>query len=199
MAGVVLLTTLAACSSGDAEPSAQASATVSTAPATTTTTDPYAVPAVINAAYVNRVLAGLDAVSGDVIRLILRTRTFPPEGFDRLKSIYGTDAQLDRILDSLSRDIAQGMSGYRPDPGNKITRVAEILSATPTCIFARVERDYTPVASGPAPTSDLQWIALKPADPSRDVGGYNSVTWAYVYEGFERGRVAPETSPCAGS
>ena len=35
--------------------------TLATVPAPTTTTNPYAVPAVIDAAYVNRVLAGLDA------------------------------------------------------------------------------------------------------------------------------------------
>ena len=38
--------------------------TLATVPAPTTTTNPYAVPAVIDAAYVNRVLAGLDAADG---------------------------------------------------------------------------------------------------------------------------------------
>ena len=39
-----------------------------TVPQATTTTDPYAIPTVIDEAYVNRVLAGLDHAVGDVTR-----------------------------------------------------------------------------------------------------------------------------------
>jgi len=64
---VAVLMTLAACKeSGSASPPVNG-ATVPTAAPTTTTTNPYAVPQVIDAAYFNRVLAGLDAVEGDVV------------------------------------------------------------------------------------------------------------------------------------
>ncbi|MFN2504089.1 MAG: hypothetical protein ABR540_07650, partial [Acidimicrobiales bacterium] len=46
------------------------SATVGTEAPSTTSADPYAVPAVIDEAYVNRVLAGLDAAVGEVVRLV---------------------------------------------------------------------------------------------------------------------------------
>ena len=41
-----------------------------TVPQGTTTTNPYAVPPVIDEPYVNRVLAGLDQGVGDIVRLV---------------------------------------------------------------------------------------------------------------------------------
>jgi len=84
--GVALL--LGACSgsgagsdgAASALPSATSSRPAATAPAaapgpTTTTApaDPYAVPEVIDAAYVNRVLAALYAIDGDTTREVLAT------------------------------------------------------------------------------------------------------------------------------
>jgi len=185
---------LAACSS--AEPADDVpSATVPTAPATTTTTDPYAVPAVIDEAYVNRVLAGLDAAVGDVVRMVVRTRTIPREGVQRLKAVYGTDAQLDQILDSLSRDVARGLPGYRTDPGNKLTLVTELVATSGSCIFAKVERDFNAVSANPVPNA-VHWVVLKPRDANRDPDSINAVGWVLVYEGFEEGR-KPPVNPCA--
>ena len=59
---VALALLLTACSSGHRVPTAQVR------PAPPTTADPYAVPAVIDIAYVNRVLAALDQVDGDATR-----------------------------------------------------------------------------------------------------------------------------------
>jgi hypothetical protein len=193
---VVGLLALAACSS--AEPAAQVpSATVTTAPATTATTDPYAVPAVIDAAYVNRVLAGLDAVNGDVVRLIVQSRTIPKEAYDRLRAIYQANELLDRILDTFSQDVAFRLSTYRMDPGNMRSTVTEVLSASTSCIYAKVSRDYSSVAAGPAPTDDVQWVGLRPLDLSHDPARYNGTGWAYTYEGYRPGRLPPSSSPCA--
>ncbi|HTJ77208.1 MAG TPA: hypothetical protein VL337_17755, partial [Acidimicrobiales bacterium] len=54
LAAMLLLTACSPKSTGAATPSA----TVATEPARTTTTGPYDIPPVIDAAYVNRVLAG---------------------------------------------------------------------------------------------------------------------------------------------
>src|SRR5205085_10070389 len=59
-----------------------------TVPVATTTTNPYAVPEVIDEAYVNRVLAGLDAAVGDMLRLVVSARTIPPEALERLRALY---------------------------------------------------------------------------------------------------------------
>ena len=135
---------LVACSDG--MPAAQPSATVGTGPPRTTTTDPFAVPPVIDSAYLNRVLAGLDAAVGDVVRMIVRTKTIPREGYDRLRAVYGTDSLLQLKIDSLQRELRDGLPGYRlPEPGDKVSLVREILSAGGQCAFARDRQGPDPL------------------------------------------------------
>jgi hypothetical protein len=196
VAAILLLTALAACSSSsDADRGSAAANTVATEPAPTTTTNPYAVPAVIDAAYVNRVLAGLDAELGHVTRLIVGTRTIPPEAYDRLRSVYGADDWLQLRLDSFQSDMRRGFAGYLSEPGNPRTTVVELISVSTTCIFARVKRDYSAVGPGATSSSERNWIGLRPVDPSRDPKGYNTTRWAFSYDGFPPDRSAPP-NPC---
>ncbi len=113
---------------------AQPGATLGTEPPRTTTTAPYAVPAVIDVAYITRVITGLDALKGDVTRLVINSKTIPREAFDRLKAMYA-DAGLNRELDSYARDLADGLQGYRESPGNKRSAVKDI-SVSPACVFS---------------------------------------------------------------
>jgi hypothetical protein len=172
-------------------------ATLGTAAPTTTTTDPYAVPNPIDAAYVNRVLAGLDGVLGDALRLVVASRTIPREAADRIKSLYGTDQLLNVKVDGLSVDVAKGLPTAKPQPGNVKTTVVDLLSAKPTCIYAKVARDYSATTTSPLPSLATQWVAVVPLDPRRDPSLFNPTRWAYIYEGFERGFVAPTQDPCA--
>lgn len=191
------LTASAACSGGGSgsNGSAGTNPTLATEPPRTTTTNPYAVPAVIDAAYVNRVLAGLDAVNGDIVRLVVRSRTIPREAYDRLRAIYGTDEWLQLQIDSFQSDLRKGLPGYRPEPGNAITTVTQIKSIKPACIFAQVNRDYSAVGTNSTP-SDTQWVALRPLDTARDPAGYNRTSWALTYEGYTPTRSQPP-DPCA--
>jgi len=169
---------------------------VGTEPATTTTTNPYAVPAVIDAAYVNRVLAGLDAVVGDAVRIVVATRNLPPEALDRLRAVYAEDERLQREIDGAQRDLRNGFANIRPNPGNKLTKVTELITATPACIFGRVRRDYSLVSTNTLPGLEDQWVGLKPIDPSRDRNRYNPTPWVFVYDGFPKDRSRPP-DPCA--
>lgn len=106
LAALALLAS-AACSDGGgaSKGSAGANPTLATEPPRTTTTNPYAVPAVIDVAYVNRVLLGLDAAVGDIVRLIIQTRNIPPEALDRLSAVYAEPNRLQRSIDGFQRDI----------------------------------------------------------------------------------------------
>lgn len=194
MLAVVIM--IAGCRSG-ADPGPTAGNTVPTEPPrTTTTADPYAIPTVIDAAYVNRILAGLDAAMGDVARMVIETRTIPREALDRMRALYGNDDWLQRTIDAFQGDIRRNFSNYKANPGNKTSEVTQVLSATPSCIFVRVTRDFTAVSSSPPYTSDL-WVALRPVEPARDPRRLNPTTWAFVLEGYREGRLQP-TDPCQG-
>ena len=176
-------------------PNSLPSATVGTAPAQTTTTNPYAIPVVIDAAYVGRVLDGLDALKGDVTRLVVTSKTIPREAFDRLQAMYTSDDLLNRELSSYSKDLADGLSGYRSNPGNKRSTVREMITITAQCLYVRVDRDYSAVGIN-GTTGRAEWIALRPLDRSRDPNNYNPTGWAYLYEGFTQQRTQPAQNPC---
>lgn len=192
----LLLAASAACHASSAQKVSGPTATVATEPAPTTTTNPYAVPPVIDAAYVNKVLAGLDAIRGDVTRQILAAHTIPRDAYDRMRAIYGDDNWLQLRIDSFQSDIRRNFAGYSATPGNQVTTVVQLLSRDSTCIFARVRRDYSAIGPGASTTSDQNWVALKPLDESRDPGGYNATSWALVYDGFPEDRSEP-SNPCA--
>src|SRR5436190_6941422 len=86
VAVAVAIATLAACGGEKGVARVEPHATVPTAPPTTV--DPYAVPPTIDAAYVNKVMEGLDAAVGDIVRLVIRTRDISPEVIDRLNALY---------------------------------------------------------------------------------------------------------------
>ncbi|MDQ2826385.1 MAG: hypothetical protein M3Y04_05430, partial [Actinomycetota bacterium] len=121
----VALATLAlvvpvACSPSSAE-KAGPTATVATEVPTTATTNPYAVPPVIDAAYVNRVLAGLDAAVGDALRLVYGSHNISLAALDRLRAVYATQDILQFTIDGLQLDMDSGFKTYRPSPGNRQT------------------------------------------------------------------------------
>jgi hypothetical protein len=164
----------------------------------TTTTDPYAVPPVIDAAYVNRVLEGLDGVMGDVVRIMHRTRDLPPEVIDRLEAIYLDRETINLHLASLQDDLRNNFAGYRENPGNKRSSVDAMLDVSPSCIFVRVKRDYSQVGTNVGADAKIEWIGLKPSDPRRASGQYNPTPWMIALEGFQaRGNEPP--NPCTAA
>jgi hypothetical protein len=164
---------------------------VATEPPRTTTTNPYAVPAVIDAAYINRVLAGLDSAVGDVLRIVVSSRTIPPEAFDRLKALYASADAMQIVLDGFQLDMRRNFAGYTSTPGNKRSTVTQVISARPNCIFVRVDRDYTAVSPSALASADVQYIGIVPLDSARDPNRYNPTPWAFFYEGFPRDRSQP--------
>lgn len=194
----MLAAALAGCSpDGD---SAFPTATVGTEPPRTTTTNPYAVPTIIDAAYVNRVLEGLDAVKGDIVRTIVREKTIPYEIAVRLQSLYIDKDAWQLVIDGFQKDLQAGLTGYpetRPEtPGNKRTTVTKILSATESCVFAEVERDYSPFGSTARQTKGTLWVGVRPLDRARYSVEQNPTNWGYVLEGFTPDRTQPQ-DPCS--
>ena len=59
-----------------------------------------------------------------------------------MKSVYADQERVQRSIDGFQRDIRQGFSGYKVNPGNKLSLVLELISADRVCIFAKVQRDF---------------------------------------------------------
>jgi len=152
---VALALLLTACSSGHRVPTAKVR------PAPPTTADPYAVPAVIDVAYVNRVLAALDQVNGNATREAVRAKALTPEFMADLRAVYEGVA-LEQELKVWSITAQRAFAGFSAAPGNRRTTVIALTTATPACVFVKTHRDYS--AATPSPGPDLpHYITLRPA------------------------------------
>ena len=140
---------------------------------------------------VNRVLAGLDGVIGDVQRMLVRDRRITPEATDRLQAVY-TGPELLNQIDAFKADVAAGLTRYRTTPGNRLTVVSRLISATSECVFAEVKRDYSPISPGPAqPLAEL-YVILVTKHPADDPKGLNPTGWAMLYDGVQDDGSQPE-------
>lgn len=189
-AGVLLVAVLvAACNGGEGR-------TVGTLPppveTTTTTVVDYAVPAEIDAAYVEKVMAALDRVYGDAIRTLAAERQITQEFLSRLAAIY-TPAEFEFAQGVWVRDVANGLPGLLPTPGDPKTTVQTLGSASATCVVAAVTRSFAATRETPDRATPQWYVALVPREP----GGlrHNPTPWLISFDGFKDGGQQPE-KPC---
>lgn len=160
--------------------------TVPTAPSTTPTTAPIdvsAIPTVIDEAYVNAVLAALDEVNGQAVRLIVAEKFVTPEAADLLNAIYSDDRftiQVDVWIDSIADD--PSLSAIKPDPGNRRTTVRRLIGASSDCIWMAVERDHSASSTNPVPPRE-EYMLLHSLDRSNDPHHLNPTPWMIAAEG----------------
>ncbi|MGH9152373.1 MAG: hypothetical protein ACRD03_08265 [Acidimicrobiales bacterium] len=173
-------------------------ATVPTAPPTSPTTAPVdvsVIPEVIDEAYLTAVLAALDEVHGESMRLIVAAKTVTPEAADYLNAIYGDEEfslQVDLWYASFARD--PELNGMRPSPGDRRTTIERIIAASPTCVFLAIKRDYSAAEFEPRPDR-LEYVMLQPLDQSNDLRGVNPTAWMITLDG-SRSDGAEPTNPC---
>ncbi|HEX2289061.1 MAG TPA: hypothetical protein VHH53_02435, partial [Pseudonocardiaceae bacterium] len=127
----------------------------------------YSVPPVIDVAYVERVMEALDRVYGDAIRTLARERKITQEFLERLAAIYG-EGQFDRTQAIWVRDVASGLSGLAPTPGDPRTVIQEVMRGEPSCVVLRVDRDFSATHAGPDAASPQEFVGLIPKPLARD-------------------------------
>jgi len=143
------------------------------------------------AATVNRILAGLDGVMGDLQRILVRERRITPEVTERLKAIYAGPELLNHI-DAFRKDVADGLSGYKDPPGNRVTTVSRLITVGPICVFAEVTRDYAPVTAGLPPRPSSLFVVLVTKTEADDPRQLNPTPWTMLYDGVQDDGSQPE-------
>ncbi len=193
-----LLTVLlfGACSRGDSGATPSATVPVEQTTTSTTEVDVSTIPPTIDEAYVNKVLAALDAVDGEATRLIVQNRAFVPEAAARLRAIYD-EQEFRKQTDAWLMDLQKGLPRYKPDPGARKTTVVQLLEKTDHCIFASVMQDFSLIATDSGSPS-LAYVLLIPLDRSRDKRGINPTAWMVHEEGYNKDGSIPR-GLCAGS
>jgi hypothetical protein len=135
-------------------------------------------------ATVDRILAGLDGVMGDLQRILVRERRITPEVTDRLQAIYVGPELLNQI-DAFRADVANGLVCMKNPPGNRVTTVSRLITVSPICIFAEVARDYSPVTAGAGPRPASLYVVLVTKAEGDDPRQLNPTPWAMLYDGVQ--------------
>lgn len=143
------------------------------------------------AATVNRILAGLDGVMGDAQRALVRERRITTEVTDRLRAIYAGPELLNHI-DAFRKDVADGLTGYKDPPGNRVSTVSRLITLSPICLFVEVSRDYAPVTAGPAPRPSSLFVVLVSKEEADDPRTLNPTPWTMLYDGIQTDGSQPE-------
>ena len=143
------------------------------------------------AATVDRILAGLDGVMGDLQRILVRERRITPEVTERLRAIYVGPELLNQI-DAFRADIANGLVGLKNPPGNRVTTVSRLITVSPICIFVEVTRDYAPLTEGAAPRPASLYVVLVTKSEGDDPRQLNPTPWAMLYDGVQVDGSQPE-------
>lgn len=190
-AGVLLVAVLmAACNGG-------AGRTVETLPppveTTSTTPADYAVPPVIDVAYVEKVMAALDRVYGDAIRTLAAERQITEQFLSRLAAIYG-DRFFRLAQESWTKEIGAGLRSLAATPGDPKTAVVFLVRQDSTCVIAAVRRDFRAIRSTAPTATPQRFVALVPRPPATN----NPTGWVMAYDGWTTTGEAPE-DPCDAS
>lgn len=150
---------------------------------TASTVPDYSVPAVIDAAYVEKVMAALDHVYGDAIRILARERKITQDFLEHLVAIYG-DAQFDRTQQIWVRDVAAGLPGLSAIPGNPRTVLQQIVRNDVQCLLLRVDRDFSATHEAPDTPVPQEFVALSSKQDKQDPRMLNPTPWVMTFDGY---------------
>ena len=177
---------LSGCSRGDSTEDDTVESSTTTEPSADPD-GPFAVLAVIDEDYVNRVLAELDRVQGDVFRRIVATGAFAPSELVPLRAVFN-DPEL--------TGQAQGFAGLvgsidraKNPPGDNRTTVVRLLTARPDCIYVEASLDLSATVLDP-PAPRTTFVALRPSQPGSDPQDLNPTPFSIAAEH------ATEANPC---
>ena len=173
-------------------------ATVRKEAATTTTSvvPVDQVPAVIDVAYVQRVIDALDHVMGDAVRALVAAKAPDRAFYERLRAVY-LDPEFERVQSSFGRSAANDLAGFRDAPGDPVTRVGRVITAANDCIFAEVDRDLGPThKESPSPEVRHSYLGLGTRRTEHDPAALNPTAWMIGLDGTNVDGSEPR-NPCA--
>jgi hypothetical protein len=158
---------------------------------TTTTAVSYAVPAVIDQAYVAKVMAALDHVYGDAVRHLAQTRRIDDQFLKSLVAIH--NPRIFQLAEDLwVRIQARGFAGLAATPGDPVTRIDKLLRADRQCILLQGDEDLTPLFERDDATNHHKFVALTPIRADRNPDAINKTPWTVNLSGQATDGTLPE-------
>jgi hypothetical protein len=184
----LLALVLAACSgkSHDAAPTTSTPPPPTTAATTqaslpdNTTPNPDVIPPVITVAYVNAVFAVLNHLNGDAVRALVASRQVTPTVKLYLRAAYNDPLYAEEVKIA-QQSIDGDLSNVRQPPGDIVTTVERLVSASPTCIFAETRSEFSQVLVRPGSPAAAEYFSLTPKHEANDPRDLNSTPWGFTF------------------
>ncbi|HET7486397.1 MAG TPA: hypothetical protein VFJ85_00610 [Acidimicrobiales bacterium] len=203
LAAVIVAVALVVAGAGcNRDRGATADPTVPTAPpsssstsSTTAEPDIATIPAVIDAAYLNRVLAAFDDLDFEAVRLIQKQKRVSSEASDIFHAFYGDtwfSTKIDSWISQVNGD--PELKGLKQPVGPRHTSVERLIHVSPSCSWIAVKRDYSEANTVPIPPR-TEYLALVPLDPKNDPNHRNKTAWMIATDGFRKDGSEP-SNPC---
>ena len=170
------------------------STTIAQAPTPPTTViDTSKVPKHITIAYVTAVLKVLNHVYGDAVRSTVSSRRFTAVASSDLSQIYWR-SELAKEQVAFLTETSSGLKNIRLFPGDPVTKVRSLLTATRRCIFAEVSTSYDAITKKPVAPQPSEYVGLK-RRRAANAPSVGPTPWAiFVDKSFTR--VTTERSEC---
>ena len=183
--------------SDQATGSTPAPTTTSASTTTSTTTTPAintsVVPRVITVAYVDAVLAKLDAIRGDALRSAVAAGRVTTSAIHDYYAAF-SPTLANQVINGISDAALHHFPYIKRHPGNQRTVVIRLLIATSSCIFMLVNINNTAVTSAATSNPAYTYEGLAPRGPLNSGEG-DPTAWSIFYA---RGSTKPLRSlPCA--
>lgn len=188
-ATLTLLAFLPACQPPDPEtptatiaaPTPPASTSTPTAPPSPSSSpspspEDYTVPAVIDDAYVQRVLTALYHLESEALRQMVASGDVTSETEGLIRALVRSDLA-ERDLDAYREGASEGFPGVLRPPGDQQITLHELIAAKPDCIFAQTLRDFTAVLSDPGSQNGITYVQLLLKDEGQDPFDSNPTPW----------------------
>ena len=154
------------------------------------------VPAVITVNYVNRVLAQLNVIYSDALRISLTTKQITPQVKTDLRAIYANPLYQEELA-GFKLQLEHYPTDLRKHIGNRITTVVRLISASPTCIFIATRENFSEVLDGPGVRLASEYYSLVKKSAAEDLHHLNPTPWQFGYNlASYVPRQAP--NPCVG-
>jgi hypothetical protein len=133
---------------GDEPADAHRGTSTSVAPSTNASADPFAVPEVIDARYVERVTNELLRLLDDAARIALEEGAVTDEVRATLEAVYA-EQTAPLMLEDLQNQAAAGFPGVKNPRGDTIASIEAVREATDACVIAEGQLDFAEVLVSP--------------------------------------------------
>jgi hypothetical protein len=181
LGGAVVLA-VAACSSGShrASPPTTVPLPSTTAASVAGGPNPDVIPPVITPAYVNAVFAVLNHLNGNAARLMVDNDQLTSNVRSTLRAIYN-DPLFEVEVRVFEQSVSTQFSNVRRPPGDRMTIVMHLLTASPKCIFVSTHSDLSAVQDTPTRAAASEYWELQPKQPGADPTRLNPTPWALSF------------------